>query len=372
MASSALVLALRLGRRSASAAIFTDNAVMFAHTLARREYDRAGAALDVRAAQAVVERCIDDALGAAQAPMGSIAAAGVCLHRPQQTDCADTEVYHAALETLARALPAVARDKWPALAATAWAPLASDRAAGTVGAGCIDATRMSLHLGADCSARVLAPDDAAVEMEGLWREPIGGGLAVYGAGPAPGGDWVDRSLETVDLPLDAEEALAARTPDCHGLTLFPPTHAGAPGNGSIAGLQLDTSALDFLQAAMETVAMNLAGLRERLRAAFPSACEVVASGSEIDQSMLWANMLADALGMPISLAEEPSAPERGAAILAMVTAGMLSHVGAAPAPLGPLVRHDPSLHAIFLRAIERREALQTRMRAAAYGSVSPV
>lgn len=372
MPSSAL--ALRLGRRSVTAAIFAADAVMLAPTLARRVYGgrRTDAPLDARAAQDAVERCIDDALGAAQAPAGSIGAVGVCLHRPRQTDGADTEVYHAPLEALARTLPAMARDRWQELAAAVWAPPASSCAAATVGAGCIDATRMSLNLGADSFATVLAPDDAAVDLEGLWREPIVGGLAVYGAGPAPGVEWVDRSLETVDLPADAEEALAARTPDCHGLMLFPPTHAGAPGSGSVAGLQPDTSALDFLQAAMETVAMNLAGLRERLRSAFPCAGEAVASGSGIHQSMLWANMLADALGTPISLAEEPSAAERGAAILAMVAAEMLPAVGAAPAPLGPLVRHDPSLHAIFVRAIERRTALLTRMRSAASVADRPV
>jgi hypothetical protein len=364
MPSSARVLAVRLGQRSTSAALFTDQAIMLPHTLVRRVHacDRTGAAIDARAVQDAAMGCIAAALGSARGPTGSVAAAGVCLHRSQQTHGTDTEVYHAPLEALACALPELARDGRPALADAVWAPPTSDSAAATVGAGCIDASRMSLHLGAGCSARVVAPANASVDMQGLWQEPISGGSAVYGAGPAPAGDWVEWLARTLNLPADAEELLAARTPDCHGLSVLPWDRVDATGAGAIDGLRPGASGLDILQAGMEAVAISLSGLRERLAARFPAATEVVASGSEIDRSMLWANMLADTLGAPLSLAEEPSAPERGAAILAMVAAGMLPHIAAAPAPLGPLVRHDPGRHRLLMGAVERREAFLRRLR----------
>ena len=61
--------------------------------------------------------------------------------------------------------------------------------------------------------------------------------------------------------------------------------------------------------------MRFALASQRLSSVFPQVQEVIASGGALGKSPAWAQMFADAIGRPITLAEEAEASSRGAAVL---------------------------------------------------------
>jgi gluconokinase len=169
------------------------------------------------------------------------------------------------------------------------------------------------------------------------------------------------------LPLPDTEAiereLAARAPDAHGLT-FLPFLSGERSVGwrpdaraTLHGLSMTTTPLDILQAGMEGVALRFMLVADALRRQFPQANEVVASGGALGQSPVWAQMIADALGLPILLSKESEASSRGAALTALRFLGLLKDWSDAPSPPGVPLAPDPERHAIYRRALERQQAL---------------
>jgi len=81
---------------------------------------------------------------------------------------------------------------------------------------------------------------------------------------------------------------------------------------------------------------------------------VIASGGALHHSRVWASIMADVLGMPLSLSVEPEASIRGAALLALEALG-------APAPpqlpAGATIVPDPGRHGVYRAARERQKRL---------------
>jgi gluconokinase len=103
-----------------------------------------------------------------------------------------------------------------------------------------------------------------------------------------------------------------------------PYHAGsrppldlAAGSGAITGLSLATTAVEILAATLEAVCYRLAAGYEALAASMAEPPEVVASGGAIVASPWWQQTLADVLGRPVRLVDEPEASARGAALVAL-------------------------------------------------------
>jgi len=122
---------------------------------------------------------------------------------------------------------------------------------------------------------------------------------------------------------EIEAALAALPPDGHGLTVLPHL-AGerSPGwrggrRGAISGLRLDTSGIEIVRAALEAVALRLAAVYGLLVPCASSGTTIVASGGAIGHSRVWTQIIADALGHPVTWSAEPEATSRGAALLAL-------------------------------------------------------
>ena len=67
-------------------------------------------------------------------------------------------------------------------------------------------------------------------------------------------------------------------------------------------------------------------------------------GALFSHSPVWAQMFADALGQPVTLAAEVEASSRGAALLAMEAAGILPSTEEAEARLGQTFAPDPTRH----------------------------
>jgi gluconokinase len=267
-----------------------------------------------------------------------------------------------------RGLRAPWAGRWPALRELPWFPAVGDGAASNVGSNCVTPDRIALNVGTSAALRTV-PSRPAPPPRGLWRYRLDRRTSLLGGATSEGGNvfaWCRRVLR---LPDDAalEQALASRPADAHGLTVLP-FLAGerAPGwrgdrRAVIAGLSLDTSGLDIVHAALESVALRLALVYRLLAPHVAVDHLVVASGGAMTRSPSWSRMVADALGRPIALSQEPEATSRGAALLALNALGALPDLATAPAALGERFAPDPERHARYVAALERQGALDVKV-----------
>src|SRR5205823_10986294 len=127
----------------------------------------------------------------------------------------------------------------------------------------------------------------------------------------------ERRLAVLRLGDDDLEAALARLPaDGHGLTVLPHL-AGerAPGwrgdrTGAIAGLRLDTTALEIARAALEAVALRLALVYALLAPRAAPGHAIVASGAGLARPRVRTQILADPLGRPVPWSHEGQATSR--------------------------------------------------------------
>jgi gluconokinase len=253
------------------------------------------------------------------------------------------------------------------LARTSWFPALGDGATSTVGSDCIDPTRIALNVGTSAAMRFVAPEPLAPP-RGLWSYRVDRQRALVGGATSEGGNvyaWL-RSVLQLPAEHEVEAALTRAEPDAHGLTVLP-FLAGerSPGwrsqqRAMIAGLSLDTTALEIAQAGLEAVALRLALVYALLAPLATLDHAVMASGGAL-RSRAWAQMIADALGQPLRLSSEEQATSRGAALLALESLGRLADLRAVHAPPGITVEPDPRRHARYREALERQRRLDARV-----------
>jgi gluconokinase len=216
--------------------------------------------------------------------------------------------------------------RWPALAGAAWQPATGDGAASNVGAGCVSADRVAINVGTSAAIRAVQPAGEAGPLHReLWRYLVDDRRVVSGAAFSGGGNlyaWL-RQVTTLPAEGSVEAELATVPPGSRGVVVMP-YHAGsrppldlAAGSGTIGGLSLATTATEILAATLEAVCYRLAAGYEALASSLPAAPEVVASGGAIVASPWWQQTLADVLGRPVRVVDEPEASARGAALLAL-------------------------------------------------------
>ena len=175
-----------------------------------------------------------------------------------------------------------------------------------------------------------------------------------------------RRLQLGD-PKAAARAAAALPPDSHGLTVLPfwagerspGWHVGA--RAAVTGMNLHTTPADILRASEEAVAYTFAAVRDLLVAQYPSATEIVASGGALTHDPAWAQIMADAFGVPVTTSRVFEASSRGAALLALDSLGLISDLGDVPTYLGKTYTPDPTHHEIYTKARARQEALYAQM-----------
>jgi gluconokinase len=285
-----------------------------------------------------------------------------------QHACAwDPEALAAAGLTMSQLFPLVDRDeprrglrgawarRWPRFRATPWFPAVGDGVASNVGSDCTDPSRIALNVGTSAALRIVTPSPGAA-VRGLWRYRVDRRLSITGGATSEGGNLYAWCRDVLQLPDDdaLEQALATAEPDGHGLTVLP-CIAGerAPGwrNGRkavIAGLTLDATAVEIVQAAMEGVALRLALVYALLAPAAAPDHALVASGGSLGRSPAWRRMIADALGRPLHWSPEAEATSRGAALLAL-------HA------LGEALAADTARHARYRAALDRQRMLDERV-----------
>jgi sugar (pentulose or hexulose) kinase len=89
------------------------------------------------------------------------------------------------------------------------------------------------------------------------------------------------------------------------------------GSGAVLGLSLATTAVEIVAASLEAVCFGLADGLEDLETTLPGTPTVVASGGGITASRWWQRTLANVIGRPVQVTDEPEASARGAALLAL-------------------------------------------------------
>jgi gluconokinase len=258
--------------------------------------------------------------------------------------------------------------RWPALRGRPWFAAVGDGAASNIGSDCIAPGRVALNVGTSAALR-LATTTPGRPPWGLWRYRVDRELSLIGGALSEGGNVYEWCRDVLRLPAgeELEAALAAATPDTHGLTMLPFV-AGerAPGwrgerRAALTGLGLDTTALQILRAALEAVALRISLVYDLLGPCAAPDHQVVASGGAIARSPAWAQMIADALGHPITLSGEEEATSRGAALLALEALGRLPDLPSAPAPLPRIFHPDAARHARYREALDRQRGLDRKL-----------
>jgi gluconokinase len=252
--------------------------------------------------------------------------------------------------------------RWPALRDVPWFPAAGDGACSNVGSGCTTNDRLALMVGTSGAMRVLWRADSVEIPDGPWCYRADEKRFVMGGALSDGGNLVGWLRNTLRLPEETEELLAAMEPDSHGLT-FLPLLAGERGpswadeaNGTIAGLSMSSTPVEILRAAMEAVALRFALIAEIIEAASPGEKRVVATGGGLLNSPTWTKIMADALGRAITTSGVQEASSRGAALLALEKLGALE-IEEAEAPLGETFEPDPERREVYTEALERQRRL---------------
>lgn len=256
--------------------------------------------------------------------------------------------------------------RWPALARARWYPAWGDGACSNVGSDCARPDRIALNVGTSSAMRVVCPEgfgDATVTPWGLWRYRVDERRSLVGGATSEGGNVLAWCRRVLALPADDEQLMrdvAAISPDGHGLTALS-FLAGERSVGwrddaraALNGLSLGTSASEVLRALMEAVAHRLALVYERLSPVAASDHRIVASGGALIHSPVWVTIIADALGVPVTLSLEHEASARGAALMTLGALGV-----SPPPPLEPgrTFAPDPSRHERYLAARERQQRL---------------
>lgn len=259
--------------------------------------------------------------------------------------------------------------RWPALANVPWFPAIGDGAAANIGSGCATPARVALTVGTSSAMRAVTTADTERLPSGLWCYRVDQRRSLPGGALTEGGMVYAWMLETLRLsdPKQLHEALAKMPPDAHGLTVLP-LLAGerSPGwrgdaSATIHGITLATTSLDILRAGMEAVVYRIAMVFGQLRTLLSDDPEIIASGGALVNSPVWGQIMADALGRPVTLSRAEEASARGAALLALEALGELPDVSAAPDLLGETWWPNPEHHAIYVAGLQRQMALYDKL-----------
>jgi gluconokinase len=262
------------------------------------------------------------------------------------------------------AAPFTGQTSVPELREVPWYPPVGDGACNNLGSGCATRERIGVMIGTSGAMRAAWAADRVEIPWGLWCYRADRRRVVMGGALSEGGNLVDWIRNTFRLPEaeEAERQVAAMAADAHGLT-FLPFLAGerSPGwaadaRATIHGLSLDTRPADVLRAGMEAVALRFAIIYAMLRQAVPEARQIVASGNGLLSSPAWMQILADALGAPITASAEPEASARGAALLVLEAQGAIPRVEDVPAALGRTYEPAAARQAVYARALERQRS----------------
>lgn len=266
--------------------------------------------------------------------------------------------------------------RWPALAGAAWFPAAGDGVCSNVGVGAVTSDTMVVTIGTSSALRAVIEQPAHASAEdgassfatgALWNYRLDRRRGVVGGALGEGGNliaWVHENLRLARLD-QAENEVSRRQPDAAGLTILPfiagerSPNWTAGATAVISGLTLNATALDVLQAAMESVAYQLRIVLDDLVAALGGPEVVIGAGAAIARSPVWTQIVANVLECDIAVSKLGESSSRGAAALALETLGKLRLREIDPVIERVVRPTGPS--APYRAARERQQALYDRI-----------
>lgn len=220
--------------------------------------------------------------------------------------------------------------RWPRLAGIPWFPALGDGAAALLGSGCTSPERAAVTVGTSAAVRVLVPLPQALARPlppALFRFLLDGERAVVGASRSNAGNLLAWAERTLRLPegQDPLEAALARPPGAHGLTAVPALSGERSpdwplrAHGALEGLRLPTTAVDILQALVESAVLGLAVCVDVLEDWGGTPLRLIGSAG-VTRSPAWARLIADATGRSVTVCSIEEASARGAALFARARA----------------------------------------------------
>ncbi|MBO0682932.1 MAG: gluconokinase [Candidatus Dormibacteraeota bacterium] len=251
-------------------------------------------------------------------------------------------------------------NRWPQLRRIPWLTARGDGALANLGSGCLDPSRRALTLGTSGAIRVVTARPPRSLAPGLWCYMVDHEQYLVGGSLSNGGNlwaWMERTLRLDRRGLEGRlrRLSPGSGPDFLALLAGERSPGFAPrARGALAGLTLTTTPEEIARAGMEAVAVAFARVDAALDRSVPGAGELVGGGGALHASPVWAQMLADATGKPVTLAAEFEASLRGAALIALARAGI--RVPSRPRG-GRLVRPDPDAHRAYKEVAKRQAHL---------------
>ena len=259
--------------------------------------------------------------------------------------------------------------RWPELSTARVLPAIGDGAANAIGSGCTTRSNLALMVGSSGALRVMFRGEPPAEIPPeLWCYRADDKRVILGGALSDGGNlyaWLRESLLDVDDTW-IENSLAELEPDGHGLTILPfwtgerSTGWSLKAKGAILGLTNKTQPAEILRAAMEAVAYRFA-LIYRALAPFAPDAVMIASGTALQSSPVWIEILADVLGTPITLSTTSESSTRGAALLALEAAGKIANIETRKVAAGTTFEPDLSRHARYQMGLERQQKIYNQL-----------
>jgi gluconokinase len=259
------------------------------------------------------------------------------------------------------------RAQWPAFTKARWFPALGDGACNNLGSGCVSPHRAALMVGTTGAMRLVSGEQRKEVSPGLWCYRVDRSRVVTGGALSNGGDvfaWMKRNLA---LPKDIESRLETARPGTHGLTMLPffsgerTPYWRADLRASITGLAASTEAIDILRAALESIALRFREIYCLLAGHWGAPAEIIASGGALLHSPGWTQMMADALGRPITVCTETEASCRGAALWTLERLGVIDSLDALPASTGAAFLPRPEYQAAYQDLLARQKQLYERL-----------
>jgi gluconokinase len=245
-----------------------------------------------------------------------------------------------------------------------------DGAANNIGSGCVTKDKIALMIGTSGAMRVVYAGEPPSKLApSLWSYRVSKERVVVGGALSDGGglvQWLVRALNVGENTQALQEQLAALEPDAHGLTILPfwsgerSTGWSAEARGGIFGLRQQTTTLEIMRAALESIAYRFALVAEALDEIAPHAT-VIATGNALRSSPVWLQIVADVLGRPVMLGGAPEASIRGAALLALEAVGKIGSIEEVSVSADTAVEPDLQRHARYREGLARQEDLYARL-----------